>query len=140
MIPSLKNTMDVVTFRYLALWRSSRWEWVVNATGSGTDANASHKLKQTLEKPHESNINAQAVRDILLLQDRASRFNKLDDRQEIEGISERLPATRNRRNHRKVTHAGYAGAAVKLGTRDRSYKNTVGKRIGEGLGVRHGLE
>ncbi|KAL1484136.1 hypothetical protein MTO96_011707 [Rhipicephalus appendiculatus] len=65
--PPLKNTMEVFTFKNLTLWRNIRWERVVNATGLGTDANASDKLKQTLQKPPEKSVTAQAVKDILLL-------------------------------------------------------------------------
>lgn len=65
--PSLKDTMDIFTFKNLTLWRSLRWERVVNATGLGTDASASDKLKQILQQPPEKNVTAQAVNDILLL-------------------------------------------------------------------------
>ncbi|KAL1484134.1 hypothetical protein MTO96_011705 [Rhipicephalus appendiculatus] len=65
--PPLKNTMEVFTFKNLTPWRSIRWERVVNATGLGNDSNASDKLKQTLQKPPEKSVTAQAVKDILLL-------------------------------------------------------------------------
>lgn len=64
---SLKDTMDIFTFKNLTLWRSLRWERVVNATGLGTDVSASDKLKHMLQNPPEKNVTAQAVNDILLL-------------------------------------------------------------------------
>ncbi|KAL3194039.1 hypothetical protein MRX96_001946 [Rhipicephalus microplus] len=78
--PSLKNSIDAITFENLFMWRSVRWERVVNATGLGTDANASDKLKQALQKPYEKNITAQAVQDILLLRELLDLTNWTTDK------------------------------------------------------------
>ncbi|KAL1484138.1 hypothetical protein MTO96_011709 [Rhipicephalus appendiculatus] len=78
--PSLKDTMDIFTFKNLTMWRSVRWERVAYATGLGTDANASEKLKQMLQTPAEKNATVQAVKDILFLHELLDLTNWTTDK------------------------------------------------------------